>query len=555
MSGLGGVSGSPGASRPDFRTSLSIEAKTSGASPAVEAEPFTRGPSVETTEATVLVAKEELKAAPLSPASRSEDIAVASHPTDLSSLVTVISSLAQTTMQQAIDTREEMVARENGLTLEEYRNIKVYVQQKRETGEWKNFKEPFVVRSDQLSYRFEGGRMLDNLGQEIIKSGLSRSLAVVPQEDGNFIVYVLLKQHGGMKPLGTGEFKKVTWLLDLDTGARNKVFATERREKFKVSAPHQIKDSEIAANKKYAGIPGFVAGRVVVRYQHKTVNRPGGWDSGAEKRGFILDAMEDLTAYLAEDDSGRHLPSKNLSPREVNSIAFDVSLGVAIMHAMGDMHLDLKPGNIYTDKNKRAHIGDLGTVRPFNTLLEITGSPAYVSPEIVNKRYGEVDGKADVWSLGMILYDLKKGIESQAAWELSYVNENQIFLPAGVKDENINKAALEDWKRTGLPERDKKGTLDWVIAQCVQYNAKERPTMMQVMTALAALDPASSLDRATQGWESVQEGGKTMLRSPPISKGEKDVTEALLKSLGYQSQSREIADPNEGLRYIVSCFP
>lgn len=76
------------------------------------------------------------------------------------------------------------------------------------------------------------------------------------------------------------------------------------------------------------------------------------------------------------------------------------------------LHRDLKPANIFLDENNNAKLGDFGFARALaqsqdgqsvyaNTYL---GSPYYMSPEQCNGQ--EYNEKSDIWSLGIILYEL-----------------------------------------------------------------------------------------------------------------------------------------------------
>lgn len=80
------------------------------------------------------------------------------------------------------------------------------------------------------------------------------------------------------------------------------------------------------------------------------------------------------------------------------------------LHKKGFIHRDLKPENICIDNNKLIKIIDFGTSRKFSSnrfLKQIKGTPFYMSPEIVNGKC--YDQKADMWSVGLILYIMLTG--------------------------------------------------------------------------------------------------------------------------------------------------
>ena len=86
------------------------------------------------------------------------------------------------------------------------------------------------------------------------------------------------------------------------------------------------------------------------------------------------------------------------------------------LHREGLVHRDLKPGNIVVDGGHRPHIMDLGLalakrreVTANAVLGEIVGTPLYMAPELARGQSTSFDGRIDVYSLGVILYELLAG--------------------------------------------------------------------------------------------------------------------------------------------------
>jgi calcium-dependent protein kinase len=86
---------------------------------------------------------------------------------------------------------------------------------------------------------------------------------------------------------------------------------------------------------------------------------------------------------------------------------------VAMCHSLGVMHRDLKPENfLLLDKDDDLSIKaiDFGLsvfFKPGQVFTQLVGSPYYIAPEVLHKRYGP---EADVWSAGVILYVLLSGV-------------------------------------------------------------------------------------------------------------------------------------------------
>ncbi|KAF0696462.1 Aste57867_12783 [Aphanomyces stellatus] len=102
---------------------------------------------------------------------------------------------------------------------------------------------------------------------------------------------------------------------------------------------------------------------------------------------------------------------QDIDEAAVVSLFVQICLGVHHMHRCCVLHRDLKPKNIFVFDNGRAVVGDFGISKCLETssglAQTLVGSPSYMCPEVFEgKPYGF---KADIWSLGCILYELLTG--------------------------------------------------------------------------------------------------------------------------------------------------
>jgi len=100
-----------------------------------------------------------------------------------------------------------------------------------------------------------------------------------------------------------------------------------------------------------------------------------------------------------------------LPQRKAVNLALQICSGLKEAHAQGIVHRDLKPENIMVDANGNVKIMDFGIARSMEALTRLTGSmvgtPQYMAPEQVGGK--AVDYRTDIYSLGLILYEMFTG--------------------------------------------------------------------------------------------------------------------------------------------------
>jgi Serine/threonine protein kinase len=115
---------------------------------------------------------------------------------------------------------------------------------------------------------------------------------------------------------------------------------------------------------------------------------------------------------------------------EALRVGTDVLRGLGYAHGKGVVHRDIKPANILTTSEGQTKIADFGIARPMESSMtgtnSLLGTPNYMSPEQVKST--PVTPRSDLFSTGVVLYELLTGLKPFAAPELSGILYNIVHL-------------------------------------------------------------------------------------------------------------------------------
>ncbi len=227
------------------------------------------------------------------------------------------------------------------------------------------------------------------------------------------------------------------------------------------------------------------------------------FDAGATETGRPYFVMELVTGVSITEYCDRN----NLSIKERLNLFIQICSAVQHAHQKGIIHRDIKPSNVMvsvTDDKPVPKVIDFGIAKATNqhltekTLLtccaHIIGTPAYMSPEQARTNGHDVDTRTDIYSLGVLLYELLTGMtpfDSDTLREAGYAEIERIICQTDppkpstrLSRFNQNLTDSVRWGQSNIKVLAKsiRGDLDWIAMKCLE---KDRTRRYETAHALA----------------------------------------------------------------------
>jgi WD40 repeat protein/tRNA A-37 threonylcarbamoyl transferase component Bud32 len=253
---------------------------------------------------------------------------------------------------------------------------------------------------------------------------------------------------------------------EIGRGANGVVFRARQRGLNRVVAVKMALGLERAARHALARF--LAEAEAVAAIDHPHVVRV--YEFG-QREGVPFLAME----YLSGGTLADRLKGGPLDPRAAPALMAKVASGVAAAHALGIVHRDLKPANVLFDEAGEPKVTDFGLARrgegsDLTLTHAVMGTPAYMAPEQARGGAKFVGPPADVWALGVILYECLEG-------KRPFEGDSTPALLAQIQ--STEPAALRTRVR-GVP-RD----LGTIVAKCLSKEPEHRyPTAAELVVDL-----------------------------------------------------------------------
>jgi serine/threonine protein kinase len=192
--------------------------------------------------------------------------------------------------------------------------------------------------------------------------------------------------------------------------------------------------------------------------------------------------------YVVGETLEKHIAAKKIEPQQAFAWGAALARALAYAHEQGIVHGDIKPANIMINQDGRVMLTDFGIARFAAHMTQVgslRGTPAYLAPEQIEGK--PTDGRSDLFSLGIVLYQLATGQRPFQSDSVQAVCA-QILKAKITPPTKVNPA---------LPR-----AFDGIVARCLARNPEDRyangellSTALEAVSREPAVAPGRKLSR------------------------------------------------------------
>jgi NIMA (never in mitosis gene a)-related kinase len=180
------------------------------------------------------------------------------------------------------------------------------------------------------------------------------------------------------------------------------------------------------------------------------------------------EALNIVTEYADGGDLEKKIEAQQKKPfpeTQILDYFTQICLALQHLHKKNIIHRDLKGGNVFLMQSGLVKLGDFGIAKGLKTSTEkaktTVGTPYYLSPEIINNK--PYDTKSDIWSLGVLLYQMmsfKMPFNAQSLPLLSIKINRGVYSPPP----SVYSAELRD-----------------ILKRCLTQDPEKRPSVNEIL--------------------------------------------------------------------------